>query len=347
MAAKPRLILVCPALSQFIKNDIALLQKHYRVRLNAYTWYKKKKAPLYLVRQFFWLLRWLPVSQKVVVEFGGYWSLLPAVMGRLFRVPVYIVLHGTDCASLRSVNYGSLRKSLLRWFCGKSYRFATALLPVSQSLVYTQNTYHTADGPQGFTHFFPGTRTLWQVVPNGLDLEFWQQEANQPKETHTFIAVFSPAQFRLKGGALILEAAEKLPHCRFLIAGTPAPPNGSPTPANVVFLGKLTSAQLKTHYQRARYHLQLSLFEGFGLALCEAMLNQCVPIVSSVNTLPEIIGDSGYVLTNPKQEALVTLIKQALSQNNQQELGKKAQVLIQEKYPLRKREAQLLQAINL
>ena len=67
-------------------------------------------------------------------------------------------------------------------------------------------------------------------------------------------------------------------------------------PENVKFLGKLTPDELKKYYNKTQFYLQLSNFEGFGVAICEAMLCKCVPIVSDVNFLPEIIGDSGFVL---------------------------------------------------
>jgi len=57
----------------------------------------------------------------------------------------------------------------------------------------------------------------------------------------------------------------------------------------------------------------LSNFEGFGVAICEAMLCKCVPIVSDVNFLPEIIGDSGFVLRKRDKKMLIVLLEEAMS----------------------------------
>lgn len=43
-------------------------------------------------------------------------------------------------------------------------------------------------------------------------------------------------------------------------------------------------------------YLQLSLTEGFPNALIEAMACGCIPIVSSVGAMPEIVGQTGRVL---------------------------------------------------
>ena len=41
--------------------------------------------------------------------------------------------------------------------------------------------------------------------------------------------------------------------------------------------------KLRNYYSKSQFHFQLSMYEGFGLALCEAMLCRCIPIGSSVN----------------------------------------------------------------
>jgi hypothetical protein len=105
----------------------------------------------------------------IVVQFGGYWSLIPAYIGRWFNIPVYIILHGTDCASIKELNYGSLRKSLLRYFCRKSYQKAAMLLPVSASILYDKNDYYTNGMCQGVYCFFPNLRTPNYFINNGLE----------------------------------------------------------------------------------------------------------------------------------------------------------------------------------
>ena len=77
-------------------------------------------------------------------------------------------------------------------------------------------------------------------------------------------------------------------------------------------MGKLTPNELRDYYSRTQFYLQLSNFEGFGVAICEAMLCNCIPIVSDVNHLPTIIGDSGFVLKKRNLDMLNDLINVAL-----------------------------------
>ena len=74
----------------------------------------------------------------------------------------------------------------------------------------------------------------------------------------------------------------------------------------------LSPIELMKLYSTTQFYLQLSNFEGFGVAICEAMLCQCVPIVSDVNFLPSIIEDTGFILKKRNKEMLVELIKSSL-----------------------------------
>ena len=77
-------------------------------------------------------------SKIILISFGGYWSFLPSLFGRIFNKKVAIVVHGTDCVSFPEINYGNLRNPLMSWFIKKSYQFSNIILPVSDSLVYTK-----------------------------------------------------------------------------------------------------------------------------------------------------------------------------------------------------------------
>ena len=71
---------------------------------------------------------------------------------------------------------------------------------------------------------------------------------------------------------------------------------------------------LQTH----RYYLQLSVMEGFPNALGEAMACGCVPIGSNVSGIPELIGDTGIVITKKNvvylERSIQLLMEQDFSQ---------------------------------
>jgi len=339
---KPKVLLVTPAFPSFVRQDILLLLERYELIVNTYHWTKKANAPIYLLAQFFHILFNIQKVNFILVHFGGYWSFFPSLFGRIFGKPVYIVLHGTDTAAIPTLNYGSLRIPLLKWFCKKSYQWATMLLPVSESLAYTENSFlkKNENIQNGFLYHFPQLRTPYQVIPNGFDFEFWNFNAAHDKELGSFLAVLSASQYILKGGDLIVELAKRMDSCTFYIAGMDKP-EGLDSSKNVRFLGHVSADTLKNYYQKVSFYFQLSAFEGFGCALCEAMLCGCIPIVSQVNSLPEIVGDYGLLLPHRDINLLEKLVLGRINEAVTQEEKQAIRVRIIEKYSKQNRKVLL------
>lgn len=346
MTEKSKIIMVTPFQNSFIKKDFEILSSQYEVLEIKHPWHKKYFTPLLFIVQLLEILLKIHRAKAIVIEFGGYWAVLPSFFGKLFRIPVYIILHGADCAKLPSVNYGSLRKKLMSSACKTSYKFASLLLPVSESLMYTKNDYNSQDIYQGVKHHLPKINTPFRVIHNGLDLDFWTPSKDIVKDSYRCIAVFSSSQFLLKGGDLILNLAKKFSNYNFYIAGMTAPTSYNEIPSNLNFLGRISKKELRDEYRKAQFHFQLSMFEGFGLALCEAMLCECIPIGSSVNMIPEIIDDTGFILHKKDEHKLVSIVENALLLNNKKELGLKARKRIYENYSFEKRKQLLLETIK-
>lgn len=337
---KPKLLLVTPSFQSFVLQDIKILTKKYDLTIDSYNWKRKELAPVFMIMQFFNLLLNMGNNDFVIVHFGGYWSFFPTLLGRVFRKPVYIILHGTDCASIPELNYGSLRIPLLKWFCEKSYEQATVLFPVSQSLVNSGNDFFSKGNiiNNGFLHHFPHLQKEYTIIHNGFDSGYWKANTNIQKSPRSFLAVLSPEQYMLKGGDLILELAKRFQDCSFKIAGMSKPKTLNGNSQNVKFLGKLNAELIRKEYQEAAFYFQLSVFEGFGCALCEAMLCGCTPIGSKVNIIPEIIGDTGYILDHRDINLLEKLIRKILETPIQDTFNQKARERIMEKYSLQSRQ---------
>ena len=347
MKNKEKLIFVAPVLNSFIKKDHEILSQEFTVINNVYSWEQKLLTPLFLIQQFFYFLFKTPSCSVILIEFGGYWSLLPSIFGYIYNKPTFIVIHGTDCCSIPSINYGSYRKTLLRIFCKFSFKFAYKLLPVSDSLMQIKNTYSNikSEEDQGVLNHFPYIKTPYTTLYNGLDINTWSVD-NIEKEEASFITVFTNHQFLRKGGDLILSIAKKNKHCKFYMAGMTKPNHINNISDNVIFLGKLEVEELQIYYKKARFNFQLAVFEGFGLALCEGMLSQCIPIGSSVNAIPHIIGDTGYIVQSKNINELQLIINKALSAGNKNERGKQAQQRIIELFPFEKRKKRLIEVIK-
>ena len=343
-----KIIFVYPKKASFINLDIDILSRRFVVIENTYNWKNKNAAPLFLIKQFFFILLHLRSTKLIIVSFGGYWALVPTFLGRVFRKPVFIILHGTDCASFPELNYGNLRKPVLRKVLRFSYDWAARLLPVSASLVYTENTYYNQNRTvkQGYKHFFENNKTPFTVIHNGIDTDFWQVNPKIERIQNRFVTVLSEGQFWIKGGDLIIEAAKKLCKLDFVFVGISQAPPSIEVPDNVTFTGRLSPPELLKTYNSSMYYLQLSITEGFGVSLCEAMACGCIPIVSNVNILPDIIGSSGYILPERDTDKLVKLILENVLQDKRTNLPSIARQRIVENYPVSRRAKALIEVLE-
>ncbi len=77
---------------------------------------------------------------------------------------------------------------------------------------------------------------------------------------------------------------------------------------NVLFPGLVISREeLRQYYSKARFFVSASDYEGFGLALLEAMAMGMVPIVNDIEAFRELVrgGEEGFLIdySNPKKAA--------------------------------------------
>ena len=281
--------------------------------------------------------------------------MLPSIFGKLPGRPVYIILGGTDCVSFPDLKYGSLRKPLLKTCIKWSYQLCTRLIPVDHSLVVQDYSYYEkAIYPkQGFRYFFPRLTTPHTVIYNGFDSDFWRPDPTVNRIGNSFITVgtiSSETRYILKGIDLVYLLAMEFPQSDFTIIGvSESMRNRLPTlPPNLELQPFLSSEMIRKRFSGAEFYLQLSISEGFPNALCEAMLCECIPIVSNVGAMPFIIHSSGIVILRRDSEqirnAVMSLL--AVAPDKRDALGKSARERIITNFALSGREGALIDLID-
>lgn len=72
---------------------------------------------------------------------------------------------------------------------------------------------------------------------------------------------------------------------------------------DVIFVRGLNREEMAAVYNLSSVFAHLSLYEGFGLSLLEAMACGTAPLISDISSLPEIGGDACLKLKDPKDPA--------------------------------------------
>ena len=310
--SKKNLIFIYPKLYTFIQTEIKLLSDEFNLISINQNWERKILLPFNLIRQVIFLVINIRKVDTILISFGGYWSFFPALFSDLLGKKVAIVLHGTDCVSFPEIEYGNLRNPILSFVTKKSLQWASIILPVSESLVYTENNYYSSKTLKfGYNYHLSNIKTPYKVIHNGLNILDWVRDNEIIRNKTSFVTVLGEGKIKIKGVDLIIEVASRFPNSIFYLAGIDKL-IGYDVPENIICKGILNAEELKELYNQSQFYLQLSNTEGFGVALCEAMLCECIPIVSDVNFLPNIIGDSGLILKKRNVEMLFDLINLAL-----------------------------------
>src|SRR5271157_130092 len=97
---------------------------------------------------------------------------------------------------------------------------------------------------------------------------------------------------------------QSIPHLRFIIAGSPE--DGQPVlhahairlgvDEAVTFLGRISTEEKIRRMQTCQVYVQPTRYEGFGVAIAEAMSCGAPVVTSRVGAVPEVVGEcGGYV----------------------------------------------------
>jgi glycosyltransferase involved in cell wall biosynthesis len=324
-----KLLHIYPVEAPFIDKDIDFLSKKYLIQRVKFNSKNRTNIFLALFDQIVYLVKNRNNYTGIIIMFAGVHSFFPVMISRLLRKKSIIIPGGTDCVSFPSINYGNFNSKTLIIPTKFSYRNTNLILPVHESLIKYEYNYNDENYKyQGILFHYPNLKTKMKVIVNGYDSTKWYK--NTIKENNTFITVASYSnnerRRQLKGIDLIIDLAKIFKDQTFTIIGTD--PKSFPKHTdNIILLPWVNNTELITYYSQSTFYLQLSMSEGFPNSLCEAMLCECVPIVSNVASMPFIVEDSGFVLVKKDFSMLVDLINKAILCDTET-LGKKARARI-------------------
>jgi glycosyltransferase involved in cell wall biosynthesis len=185
-----------------------------------------------------------------------------------------------------------------------------------------------------------------RVFPNLIDVSKFRLKDRRIRENKQRSVALTVANIRRwyiyrKGLLTFVRSARYLPEIDFYLVGRYDDSVNilrKEAPENVYFTGPLYDDELVKMYNRADVYCQLSTSESFGVALAEAMACECIPVVSTRASLPEVVGDAGFYVDEVTLENVAQQIKKALDSN----LGKRAREQIVSNFSIEKRAGELL-----
>src|SRR2546428_39019 len=122
------------------------------------------------------------------------------------------------------------------------------------------------------------------------------------------VAFIKEANLTRKGLETFVRCARILPDYRFMVVGEWL--DGSinrlreMASSNLIFTGRVREHELIRILQSSSVYVQASTHEGFGCSLAEAMLCGCVPVVSRVGAIPEVVGDAGLYISPDRADGV-------------------------------------------
>jgi glycosyltransferase involved in cell wall biosynthesis len=288
----------------------------------------------------------------IFVRFADYYGLILAFYSKVFRKDLIIVEGGLGAYKYLSINDGAYINRIRGWCASAAFRAARWILPVDKSLIYDENTYTTIteEKTQGITYYNPRIKpNKIIVVNNGYDGSVWFKEQGINKEpvAVTTAILKEEKTFKRKGIDYFITLARCFPDCRFIIIGMEDELRKrlvEDAPNNLEVHAFLTGQEIREIYSKAKLYIQLSITEGMPNALCEAMLCECIPVGSNVNGIPNIIGDTGYIVFNQDIDEMKDKISEAFHSNNN--LGRKARERIMQEFSIEKRKKNLMEIVN-
>jgi glycosyltransferase involved in cell wall biosynthesis len=315
------------AFNRFKQIDLDILKSAYQVR-EAYCDTGKLKDILNLFQGVLW-------ADLSFAWFADWHSFYAVIFSRLMMKKSVVVAGGYDTANMPEINFGLMIRPFRKYIVKLTLKLCNRII--------THSKWTTRETARNVGVDLNKVITVYL----GLDSEFFKMGFNYNKEIIVLtVGGLNRTTVRQKGQEVFVRSAKYLPNVKFVLAGPWLDESinylRSIAPSNVILTGHLSDEELLEYYQKAKVYVQISLHEGFGLALAEAMLCKCVPVVTQVGSIPEVVGECGFYVQPGDPAETAQKITMALSSD----LGRKARERIVEEFPLQERKTKLTSIIE-
>jgi len=323
--ARVALLHLSPAeMADFVASDRDLLNRSYTVRPLLY------RGTLHGWPDAFRILWAVARSESNVSWFAYHQAYFAVRFSRLLGKRSVVIVGGFDVAAEErpAGNIPPRDAKRLRY----TLENASSVFAVSERLLAKARTWTS--------------RNNIQLVPLGFDGNKFTRGGTKDGSVVT-TAYLRRDNVERKGLRFFVQAASEFPENQFYVIGKALDDSAvllkQEAPSNVTFTGWLEEREMVKHLQNASVYVQASLHEGFGSALAQAMLCECVPVVTQAGALPEVVGPAGvYIPTNSPAD-IASGVRTALAEPGK---GKLARSRVLSQFSLDRRMAAFLNALR-
>lgn len=318
-----------------VQRDLEILRQHFDVEPIKLPWHK---SPIFWIFQCFISYWRYKIHSKIknwadiiYCDSALLHSLFPIKWAKRYQKKSLVIIKGFDACNINGFGMFSSWKG--RQIVKSIYTNADLILPVDESLKRDILKNSGLD-----------IENKIRVVPRGHDSNKFYPSGNKENMVLT-VCYVNKISWWLKGLNTFVDAAKHFPTITFVVAGEiddDMKEHIRYVPSNVTFIGWPSDKKVLEYYQRAKVYCQLSKYEGLPSALCEAMLCNCIPVGTPNCGIPHAIGDTGYYAPYGDVEATVNAIRKALNIEHNNKPRKR----IKEKFPVEKREKELVEIVR-
>ncbi len=308
---RKKIFFVCQGRRSFFETDISILREHFQT--DVFDLYPPSAAHIPGI--------WRGVSRAdiVFIWFLGRHAVLPLIIARVLNKKIVLVAGGWDVADCPEINYGLMRNGPFHFLIKFLFTLPHKVLAVSQSNL--REIQMNAEVPASKT----------ELIYHGIEDVPDAGETIQKEKKVITAGEITRSNLRRKGLEAFVRCAARFTDVPFVLAGKDCGDGAleylkSIAPANVVFTGFLSREELDRQMKSAAVYAQFSFHEAFGRSVAEAMLFECVPVVTDRGALPEVAGDAGYVVPYGDENAYADRILKALN-DTQKGLAPRKRVL--------------------
>jgi len=325
MRRKIKILFVYLHLSSFVKADFEILQRHFEVTTHQWTRTRDIKNVL---RVIWHILR----TDLSFIWFADIHATRVVFLSNLFRKKTMVVIGGYEVANVPEINYG------LMLYPKSARRVKYVLENADEVLAVSEFNKNEILNYTKLENI--------ELVYNGIDSNKFKPAGKKEDIVITVAHTISDSTIKIKGLETFIKSAKYLQNVKFLLVGRYLDSSIEQLKAiassNVEFIGLVQNEELINLYQKAKVYCQISYRESFGMALAEAMLCECAPVVTDRGAMPEVVGDTGFYVPYGDPEQTAQKIEEALRSDK----GKAARARIKTLFPLEKREEKLVKILN-